>query len=285
MPRPTPLKELGWRKCTVWGVLNVTPDSFSDGGRFSRPELAEAHARRLVDEGADVIDIGGKSTRPKSDAYGDGFHDVNPEEEWNRLRAPLHRLGALPVHVSVDTSSGWVAARALEAGAVIVNDVSGGDDPELLRQVARHGAQVVLMHNRGRGERTGAHTAYANVVHDVLSELTLAVGRAVRAGVHPEHIWVDPGIGFAKTHEQSMEITRHIARLVELGHRVLFGASRKSFIAEHVRQQGMTAPAPMERLAGSLAAEWYAVERGVHGLRVHEPAATRQALLVAEGLR
>ncbi len=271
--------------CQVWGVLNLTPDSFSDGGLYMNYEVAVGHARDMLVQGAHVIDVGGESTRPRGKTYGQGASPVAAEEEAERvvpvIRTLTEELGA---HVSVDTQKPEVAEQAISAGARIVNDVSGGASRELLNVVARTEVELVLMHNRGRGEITPQNTSYGNVVRDVTQELMNAVDRALEAGVARKRIWVDPGIGFAKTAQQSLMLLAHLEELVALGHRVLVGPSRKSFVAEVAPKGDSTRPPPAERQGGTAAAVTAAVLGGAHAVRVHDVAAMRQAVLVAEAI-
>ena len=258
----------------IVGVLNVTPDSFSDGGRFLDPEAGVEHALRLAAEGADLIDIGGESTRP-------GAPEVSEEEELGRVIPVLERLAAarFPVPISVDTSRGAVARAALSLGASMVNDVRALADPELARVVAQAGAAVVLMHLRGTPRDMRDRAVYGDVVSEVRSELSGAMARAVRAGVREDRIVLDPGIGFAKTAEQSIELLARLPDLAVLGRPLLVGPSRKSFIG------AITGAPAEERLAGTLAAVTAAVLGGATFIRVHDVAAARQAARVAAALR
>lgn len=273
-------------RCQVWGILNVTPDSFSDGGRFAETGVAVAHARRMLAEGADVVDVGGESSRPPGRIYGEGARPVPADEEAARVVPVVERLvGELGARVSVDTVKGEVARRALAAGAAVINDVSGGDDPELLAAVAEAGAELVLVHNRGRGEVTPDNTRYDDVVCDVVSEVMGRVSRAVEAGVDRRRIWIDPGIGFAKTAAQSLELIARTAKLVETGQPVLVGSSRKSFIAELAPGPGGERPGPLDRWGGTAATVTVAVLAGARAVRVHDVAPMRQAVLLAEAVR
>lgn len=272
-------------RCRIWGILNVTPDSFSDGGRFADAGAAVTHARRMLDEGADVIDVGGESSRPAGRTYGEGARRIPEEEEAARVVPVVERLvGELGARVSVDTVKAEVARRALAAGASVVNDVSGGEDAELLSAVAEAGAELVLMHNRGRGEVTPDNTRYGDVVQDVVSEVMGRVSRAVEAGVDRRRIWIDPGIGFAKTATQSLELIARTAELVETGQPVLVGSSRKSFIAELAPHPGGKRPGPLDRLGGTAATVTVAVLAGARAVRVHDVAPMRQAVLLAEAM-
>ncbi|WP_242338041.1 dihydropteroate synthase [Anaeromyxobacter sp. SG66] len=258
----------------LMGIVNATPDSFSDGGRFLDPDLAVAHAFRLAEEGADLVDLGGESTRP-------GAPPVPANEELRRVVpvvAALRARGfALPI--SVDTTKATVARAALEAGADLVNDVSGLADPALARVVAEAGVPVVLMHTRGTPADMQSRARYGDVAAEVRAELALVLRRAEAAGVDPEHTILDPGIGFAKTPEHNLELLARVGELRALGRPLLVGPSRKSFI-------GKAAGAPVEdRLPGTLAAVTAAVLAGVEWLRVHDVAPARQAARVAAAIR
>ena len=258
----------------VMGVLNLTPDSFSDGGRFLDPEAAVARARALAEEGADLVDVGGESTRP-------GAPSVPAAEEIRRVVPVLERLRAagFPVPISVDTSKPEVARAALAAGAAMVNDVSALADPALASVVAEAGVPVVLMHMRGTPRDMQDRASYRDVVAEVRDELGAALARAVRAGVDPARVVLDPGIGFAKTPAQSLEVLARLRELGALGRPLLVGPSRKSFIG-HV-----TGAAVGDRLPGTLAAVAAGVLNGAAFVRVHDVAAARQAARVAAAIR
>ena len=268
----------------MWGVLNVTPDSFSDGGHHDECGAALAKAKGMLFEGADVIDVGGESTRPKG-TYGDGYQHVDVEEELQRVLPVVSALARSGVRVSIDTVKAAVADACLSEGAAIVNDVSCGASEALLRAVAKHGAELVLMHNRNHGEVTDENSRYDDVVEDVRSELLAGVSRALQAGVCAEQIWLDPGIGFAKTPRQCALVLSSISRLLDSGHRVLVGSSRKSFIAALAPNADGEKPATSERLGGTAATVTLAVHQGAHAIRVHDVAMMRQAALMALALR
>jgi dihydropteroate synthase len=272
-------------RCEVWGVLNATPDSFSDGGRFLDAEHAVAHALSMLADGADLIDVGGESSRPAGRTYGAGAPSVLPDEEVRRVVPVIERLVDRGARVSVDTVKGTVARRAIEAGASVVNDVSGGSDPELLRAVAEGGVDLVLMHNRGRGEISADNTAYRDVVAEVIEELEVRVRQAVRAGVSRERIWLDPGVGFAKTARQSVVVVSRMADFVATGHRIVVGTSKKSFIGETAPRPDGEIPPPDERVGGTAATVAASVLFGAHAVRVHDVATMRQAVLVSEAMR
>jgi dihydropteroate synthase len=264
----------------VMGIVNVTPDSFSDGGQFYSEDDAVRHALTLVAEGADIIDVGGESTRPQ------GATPVTEEDEVRRVIPVIARLNADLPHgiISVDTVKSHVALAALDAGAHIVNDVSGFRlDPRMAEVCASSGAGVVLMHSRGNVSdmATYAHANYTNdAVDEVLDELRHQVDVAIGAGVARECIVVDPGIGFSKRGEQSLRMLGCLDRLVAWGFPVMVGASRKRFIGELTRRA-----APRERVFGSVGAAVSAYERGARIFRVHDVAATREALDVAAAIR
>lgn len=258
----------------IVGIVNATPDSFSDGGRYLALADAVACAERMADSGADVVDLGGESTRP-------GAPSVEPEEELRRVVPVVERLRkrGFRLPISVDTSKGSVARAALAAGADMVNDVRGGDDPALLSAVAEAGAPVVLMHSRGPSSDMQNRVDYGDVVADVVEELLRVMARATSAGVALERIVLDPGLGFAKTAVQSLALLRHIDALRALGRPLLVGPSRKSFI-------GAVTRAPVEeRLPGTLAAVTACVLAGVELIRVHDVPEARQAADVAAAIR
>ncbi|HEX5657071.1 MAG TPA: dihydropteroate synthase [Polyangiales bacterium] len=271
--------------CEVWGILNVTPDSFSDGGAYLRADAALTQGLKMMREGAHVIDVGGESSRPTGKTYGD-VEPVSVERELARVIPVIKLLAGYGARLSIDTVKAVVAERAVQWGAQIVNDVSCGRSEALLRVAAESGAELVLMHNRGRGERSAANTQYGpNLLRMVRDELMGAMDRAVTAGVRPEQIWLDPGIGFAKQAVQSAALLARTDVLVATGQRVLVGASRKSFIGELAPLASSGAPDAAQRLGGSLAAITAAVLKGAHAVRVHDVLASRQAVDLALALR
>ena len=273
------------RRCQVWAVLNVTPDSFSDGGETFEHAAAFERAKQLLAAGADVIDVGGVSSRPPGATYGAGAAPVGLEEELRRVipvvEQLVHELGA---RVSVDTSRVDVAREALRAGASIINDVTNGASEELLELVAASKAELLLMHNRGDGRAFGENVDYRNVVEDVMAELSAAAVRACAYGMARDRIWVDPGIGFAKTAADSIAVMAALPQFLRLGYRVLVGPSRKSFIAVIEANANLTQSAPNERLGGTAASVAFCVQAGVDAVRVHDVAAMRQTVLVTEAL-
>ncbi len=270
----------------LWGVINVTPDSFSDGGRYLDPKAAIAHGQRLVEEGADVLDVGGESSRPAGRAYGEGFAQVAASDEIARVLPVVEALvGELGARVSIDTVKPEVAAAALRAGASIVNDVRCGENPGLAEVAADAGAEYVVMHTRGRGEVRAPHTDYRDVVGEVLRELQEAADRVERAGVAKASVWLDPGLGFAKTARQSVALLSSLGRFRETGYRVLVGPSRKSFIAELAPNRDGERPAPEDRLGGTAAAVVACVAAGVDAIRVHDVHAMRQVVRITQAIR
>lgn len=266
-------RELDVSGPVVMGILNLTPDSFSDGGELSSVALALGRARRMVEEGAGILDVGGESTRP-------GAAPVSVEAELERVLPLIEEAaGALSVPVSVDTRNAAVARAALRAGARIVNDVSGlRHDPEMAGVVAEEGAALVVSHMRGTPATMKERARYHDVVGEVVAELREGVEAALEAGVAPERIVVDPGIGFAKTGPQSLALLRGLDHLLALGRPVLVGPSRKSFIGE------ITGQPVGERSAGTLAACVLAYARGARIFRVHEVGPAIQALAVTRAI-
>ena len=260
----------------IVGIVNVTPDSFSDGGMLRTVDDVRRHVERLVEEGADVIDIGGESTRPQ------GAMPVGVDDELRRvLPAVQSTIADFPgVPVSIDTVKARVAAEALGAGASIVNDVSAFRlDPEMAKVCARGRSGVVLMHSRGdvADMATFVHAGYgADAVGEVIAELSTRVASAVDAGVERTRIVIDPGIGFSKRAEQSLAMLAQMKRFTELGYPVLVGVSRKRFIGEITR-----AASPADRMAGTVGANVVALERGARLFRVHDVKPSRDALDVA----
>jgi dihydropteroate synthase len=262
------------------GVVNVTPDSFSDGGRYVEPEAAVAHGRRLVAEGADILDIGGESTRP-------GATRPLVSEELDRVVPVISELAREAV-ISVDTMRAEVAEAALEAGATLVNDVSGGlADPRILDVVAAAGAPYVAMHWRAHSTRMAALASYeqpGGVVAAVAAELTERVGAMLAAGIDPGRIVLDPGLGFAKRGEHNWELLRDLDPIAALGHPLLVGASRKSFLGRLLAEGGQDR-AVAEREHAHTALVAHLARQGVWGVRVHDVRAARDALEVVVALR
>jgi dihydropteroate synthase len=260
---------LAKERTLVMGVVNVTPDSFSDGGRFLDPHAAIAQAHRLAAEGADILDIGAESTRP----YGDAVR-VSSDEERARLAPVLPDVIALGCPVSVDTMKASIAAWAIDLGAAMVNDVWGlQHDPDMARLVAERGIPVIVMHNRDAADPA------IDIVADVMAFFARSLDIAARAGIARERIVLDPGIGFGKTPQQSITCIARLAQFRSFGLPILVGASRKRFI------HTITPSEPMERLGGSIAAHLVAADNGAAMVRVHDVAPTVQALAVAAAIR
>jgi dihydropteroate synthase len=258
----------------VMAIVNVTPDSFSDGGERLDPARAIDDGLRFVAEGADILDVGGESTRP-------GSQPTSPEEELRRILPVVEGLARQKATISIDTRRASVARAALDAGARIVNDVSAlRDDPAMLPLVADRGCEVVLMHRRGLPENTFAGPAYADVVKEVREFLVERAASCEAAGVRRQRIALDPGIGFGKSVAQELELISGTGRLAEAGYPVLIGCSRKSFIR---RLTGIERPADRDSASAWLAAE--AVRRGAAIVRVHNVVATRQVLAVSAAMR
>ncbi|MBL0161060.1 MAG: dihydropteroate synthase [Bryobacterales bacterium] len=256
----------------IMGVLNVTPDSFSDGGRFFQLEAALQQARHLIEEGADILDIGGESTRP-------GAGSVSTTEELRRVLPVIEALGhESAIRLSIDTRKPEVADAALRAGATLINDVTGLSDPAMAAVAARHHAGVVIMHMRGTPETMRGLTEYTDVVAEVKAYLATQAAAARAAGI--DEIILDPGIGFAKTAAQSLTLLRHLGKFQDLGYPILIGPSRKSFLSSIAGLER-----PEDRLEGTLAAVAIGVLHGASIVRVHDVAACRKAALVAAAIR
>jgi dihydropteroate synthase len=253
----------------LMGVVNVTPDSFSDGGRFFAHEDAIAQGRKLVVDGAALVDVGGESTRPGSDP-------VAEDEERRRVLPVIEALAGEGVEVSVDTTKAAVAGPALEAGAAVVNDVSAlRFDPELADVTASAGATCVLMHMLGEPRTMQDDPRYGDVVDDVKAFLEERLAFAVGAGIAEEKVWLDPGIGFGKTAEHNLELLRRLGEIAAIGRPVVIGTSRKSFLGK------ITGRSEEGRLAGTVASNVLALERGAEVFRVHDVAEVGDALRVA----
>lgn len=263
---------------TVVGIVNVTPDSFSDGGQWLAPEVAIAHGRHLVDQGADMVDVGGESTRP-------GAARVPEEVERARVMPVIAGLVGHCVRVSIDTMRASIAAEALDAGAWGVNDVSGGlADPEMAALVASRGCPVVLNHWRGHSETMDALADYDDVVTQVRAELMHRVDAMLAAGVARERIILDPGLGFAKNGAANWELIASLEVLVATGFPVLVGASRKRFLGELLSRDGVPA-LPTYRDRATAAVTALVAERGAWGVRVHDVASSLDAVRVADAVR
>lgn len=278
LPTPPPIKvgerTLDFERPLIMGVLNVTPDSFSDGGLFDDRQRAIARAHEMIAQGADIIDVGGESTRP-------GAPPVSRDEELRRVLPIIEALSSqTSTPISIDTTKSDVADAALEAGAALVNDISGATlDPEILAVTATHGAALVLMHMLGTPETMQSIVSYGDVVRDVVDFLTRRVDAAVAAGVPAARILVDPGIGFGKHLEHNLALIRGVGQLAALGHPVLLGTSRKSFLGELT---GRTEPT--RRVFGTAATVALGVEYGAHVFRVHDVAEMSDVVQVAHAV-
>ncbi len=251
----------------IMGILNVTPDSFSDGGRFVDPEAAVRHGLALAADGADLIDVGGESTRP-------GARPVAPEEEQRRVLPVIERLVDAGIAVSIDTRHAATAHAALGAGACVINDVMGFTDPEMAAAAAEAEAGLIVMHMRGEPAAMQSFASYGDVVEETAEWLEQRLGVLEAAGIARERVALDPGLGFAKTAEHNVAIFHRLDRYIQIGRPVVIGASRKSFLGL------LTGRRVEERLAGSLAAACAAAARGAHILRVHDVRETVDALRV-----
>jgi dihydropteroate synthase len=261
-------------RCVVMGILNVTPDSFSDGGRHDTVEAAVAHGLHMAAAGADYVDVGGESTRP-------GAGRVAPEEECRRVLPVIAELAGRGVAVSIDTTRASVATAALAAGAVMVNDVSGGlADPGMASAVADAGVPWVLMHRRGASRDMYAEARYDDVVSDVRRELCRRVDAALAAGVAAERLVVDPGLGFAKQPEHDLALLAGLDRIAGLGFPVLVGASRKRFLGTLLAAQDGNPRPPAGRDSATLATSVLAARAGAWGVRVHDVAGSVDAVRV-----
>ncbi|MET8177378.1 dihydropteroate synthase [Streptomyces sp. NPDC005336] len=267
-----------WDRCAVMGVVNVTPDSFSDGGQWFDTELAVKHGLDLVAAGADLVDVGGESTRP-------GAARVDEAEELRRVVPVVRELVAAGAQVSVDTMRASVAERAVEAGARLVNDVSGGcADPAMVPVVAAAGVPFVVMHWRGQSIDMNNRAVYEDVVGEVVAELRTGVERAVAGGIDPERIVIDPGLGFAKDAGHDLTLLAHLSALRELGRPLLVAASRKRFLGRVLAGDGGSPPPARERDAATAAVTAIAAREGAWAVRVHEVRASADAVRVARAI-
>ena len=259
----------------VMGVVNVTPDSFSDGGQWFEPEAAVTHGRELLAQGADLLDVGGESTRPGADR-------PPVEEELRRVLPVIEALAAEGATVSVDTMRAEVAVRAIEAGARIVNDVSGGlADPAMATVAAESGLPFIVMHWRGHSRDMQDRAVYSDVAAEVCAELEERVEHLLAAGVARENLVLDPGFGFAKLAAHNWSLLRHLEQVVGLGYPVLVGTSRKAFLGRLGLPEGSDPRPPRERDAATAATSVYAALAGVWAVRVHHVPPTLDALRVA----
>ncbi len=244
----------------IMGILNVTPDSFSDGGSHNSVEKAVGHAKQMIEDGVDIIDVGGYSTRP-------GHTPITVEEELTRVVPVIEAMRELGVKISVDTFRGEVADAALTAGAHMINDQWAGQyDDNILDVVAKHDAEIILMHNN-------EHGTYKDVVSTVLKELEYAINLALRHGIKKDKIWIDPGIGFVKSREEELDLMKRLDEVVDMGYPVLLGTSRKRFIIELM---GEDVP-PLERDTATAITSIHGINNGVKAVRVHNVKMNRVA--------
>ena len=263
----------------VMGVVNVTPDSFSDGGEWFEPEAAVAHGRELLLQGADILDVGGESTRP-------GAERPTVREELRRVVPVVGALATEGAVVSIDTMRAEVAQAALDAGAAVVNDVSGGlADPDMASVVAAARAPFVVMHWRGHSADMQQRATYDDVVSDVARELRQRLHALVDAGVAPEQVVLDPGFGFAKLAEHNWRLLAHLDRIMALGRPVLVGTSRKTFLGRLGVPYGGTPRDPLDRDVATAATSVHAARAGAWGVRVHHVPSTLDALRVDQAIR
>lgn len=262
------------QKTYIMGILNVTPDSFSDGGEFNTLEIAVQQSKRLVAAGADILDIGGQSTRP-------GAEQISLEEELSRTIPVIQALhSAVSVPISIDTTSAEVARVAVENGANLVNDISGGTfDRQMFATVAQLQVPLILMHLRGTPQTMQQLTKYSNLIGEIREFLANQIEQAVAAGIERSHLIIDPGIGFAKTGEQNIELLRRLSKFRVLGVPLLVGPSRKSFIGQILQQ-----PVPKQRIWGTAAACCAAIAGGADILRLHDVGEMRDVCRVADAI-
>ncbi|HEX2973185.1 MAG TPA: dihydropteroate synthase [Tepidisphaeraceae bacterium] len=263
------------RRCLVMGILNVTPDSFSDGGKYVGQEAAVAAAHQMCEAGADILDIGGESTRPNSQR-------VDAEEQIRRILPVIQAIRKqLPVTISVDTTRSAVAEATLDAGAQIINDISAGEeDPEILELAAKRGAPIILMHMKGKPATMQANPAYENVVQEVKDYLRARIAAAEAVGISRGRIMVDPGIGFGKGLEHNLELLRELRGLGELGRPVVLGVSRKAFIGRITGE-----PEPAKRIMGTAATTAWGVANGAAVMRVHDVGPMAQVVRMVRAIQ
>ncbi|WP_405203035.1 dihydropteroate synthase [[Kitasatospora] papulosa] len=267
-----------WDRCAVMGVVNVTPDSFSDGGHWFDTTAAIKHGLELVAEGADMIDVGGESTRP-------GASRVDEAEELRRVIPVVRGLASEGVTVSVDTMRAVVAEQSVAAGAALVNDVSGGlADPGMIPAVADAGVPFVVMHWRGFSESMNSRAVYGDVVGEVVAELRERMEAVIEGGVAPERLVIDPGLGFAKDAAQDLALVAHLDRLRDLGRPLLVAASRKRFLGHVLAAEGAAPPPARERDAATAAVSALSAAAGAWAVRVHAVRPTADAVRVARAV-
>jgi len=255
------------------GILNVTPDSFSDGGLFFSCDAAVAHGEKLAEDGADIIDIGGESTRPFSES-------VSIEEEGRRVLPVIEKLAKrVSIPISIDTTKAIIARKAIESGASIINDISAMySDPDMMGVAAKYGVPVVIMHMKGNPSTMQKNPVYGSLMDEIISFLNTAINRAEAGGINRERIIIDPGIGFGKTLVHNLQILKRLKELKSLGRPILVGTSRKSFIGRMLNAE------PMERISGTVASCVLAAGNGANILRVHDVKEVSQALKITDAI-
>ncbi|MCK5897685.1 MAG: dihydropteroate synthase [Methylococcales bacterium] len=263
-------------KPLIMGILNVTPDSFSDGGRYNHADEALQQAQKMISEGANIIDIGGESTRPNSISVSSGEQIARVIPIIKAIRTQLSNA----IQISIDTTLGTVAKAALDAGATIINDVSGGRDPELLKVAAKANCPIVLMHMQGTPQTMQDNPHYDNVISEILASLTHSVHQAAAAGIKQENITIDVGIGFGKRKQDNLELLKHLDQFVATPFSVLLGTSRKRFMGDVCN-----ITEPSELIAATTATTALGVMAGVNIFRVHDVKENRQALDVAWAIK
>jgi dihydropteroate synthase len=275
---PIALSQAAAQRCLVMGVVNVTPDSFSDGGEWFEPDVAIAHGLEMIKQGADILDVGGESTRP-------GAGRVPPEEEQRRVLPVVRALAEAGAVVSIDTMRAAIAGAALDAGAAMVNDVSGGlDDPALPGLIAEAGVPYVVMHWRGPSADMQSRATYGDVVADVRDELAKRLDAVVGSGVDPEQVILDPGLGFAKNADHNWALLARLDELATLGRPLLVGASRKAFLGRLLAKEDGTPQAPHDRDAASAALSALVADHA-WAVRVHEVPSSYDAVRVAAAVQ
>ncbi|MEA3499824.1 MAG: dihydropteroate synthase [Candidatus Marinimicrobia bacterium] len=260
------------KKTYIMGVLNVTPDSFSDGGKYNSVEKAVSRAREMIDQGADIIDVGGESTRPNSSK-------VSVEEELQRVIPVIERINEFAPNISIDSSKSQVVEKAIEAGACIVNDIYGlQNDKQMAKVIAKNNCQIVIMHIKGTPKNMQNNPKYHNIIKEIIEYFQKSILIAKNAGIDEKNIILDPGIGFGKTVNDNLEIIKNVSKFKKYGYPVLLGVSRKSFIGK------ITGAEINDRLAGSIAAISVSVINGVDIVRVHDVKETKQAVKILDGI-
>lgn len=259
-------------KTYIMGVLNVTPDSFSDGGKYNSVEKAVLRAKEMINQGADIIDIGGESTRPNSSK-------ISIEEELQRVIPVIEQISKFAPNISIDSSKAQVVEKAIEAGACIANDIYGlQNDKQMAKVVAKNNCQIVIMHIKGTPENMQNNPKYYNVINEIIEYFQKSISIAKNAGIDEKNIILDPGIGFGKNVNDNLEIIRNINKFKGFGYPILLGASRKSFIGR------LTGAEVNDRLAGSIAAISVGIINGANIVRVHDVKETKQAVKILDGI-